>query len=231
MSRAITGSRESSRHGDASAGCPLCRRHDAAKSRLHCRRAADARARHRRDDGRLLSRPAQPEHYMVPHAPMRFYGHVEIAVRTTSNPGAIASGMRDVIRTVAPGAAVETVLLSQRFADSVDQPRFALMVMAALAALAVALASVGLYGVLSYGVSQRRRELGVRAALGAARRDLVVLVVGDGLRVTAIGLAVGVAAAAALTRFMQSALFGVAPLDAASFLAAPIVLALVAALS
>jgi ABC-type antimicrobial peptide transport system permease subunit len=80
-------------------------------------------------------------------------------------------------------------------------------------------------------VSQRRRELGVRAALGAARRDLVVLVVGDGLRVTAIGLAVGVAAAAALTRFMQSALFGVAPLDAASFLAAPIVLALVAALS
>jgi hypothetical protein len=75
---------------------------------------------------------AQPEHYTVPHAPMRFYGHVEIAVRTTSNPGAIASGMRDVIRTVAPGAAVETVLLSQRFADSVDQPRFALMVMAAL---------------------------------------------------------------------------------------------------
>ena len=174
---------------------------------------------------------AQPEHYTVPHAPMRFYGHVEIAVRTTSNPGAIASGMRDVIRTVAPGAAVETVLLSQRFADSVDQPRFALMVMAALAALAVALASVGLYGVLSYGVSQRRRELGVRAALGAARRDLVVLVVGDGLRVTAIGLAVGLAAAAALTRFMQSALFGVAPLDAASFLAAPVVLALVAALS
>jgi predicted permease len=174
---------------------------------------------------------AQPEHYMVPRAPVRFYGHVEIAVRTSSNQGTIASAMRDVIRTVAPGAAVETVLLSQRFADSVDQPRFALTVMAALAALAVALASVGLHGVLSYGVAQRRRELGVRAALGAARRDLVVAVVGDGLRVTAIGLAIGVAAAAALTRFMQSALFGVEPLDAASFLAAPVVLALVAAIA
>ena len=170
----------------------------------------------------------QPEHYLVPHAPARFDGHVEIAIRTSSSPGLIASAMRDAIHAEAPGAAVETTLLSQRFADSVDQPRFALTVMAALAALAVALASVGLYGVLSYGVSQRRRELGVRAALGAARRDLVFLVVGEGLRVTAIGLVVGVAAAAALTRFMQSALFGIAPLDAVSFLAAPVLLAIVA---
>jgi putative ABC transport system permease protein len=175
--------------------------------------------------------PAQPEYYVVPRAPMRFYGHVEIAVRTAANTGAIAPAMRDVIRTAAPGAAIETVLLSERFADSVDQPRFALTVMAALAALAVGLASVGLYGVMSYGVSQRRRELGVRAALGAARRDLVLLVLGDGLRVTAIGLAVGVAAAAALTRFMQSALFGVEPLDVASFVAAPLLLALVAAIA
>src|SRR6185295_754531 len=139
--------------------------------------------------------------------------------------------MRSVIGEVAPNAAIETIMLSQRFADSVDQPRFALTVMASLATLAVALASVGLYGVLSYGVSQRRRELGVRAALGAARRDLVILVVGDGLRVTAIGLAVGIVAAAALTRFLRSALFGIEPLDMASFLAAPILLGLVATIA
>jgi predicted permease len=170
----------------------------------------------------------QPEYYNVPRAPMRFYGHVEIAVRTSAKAGSIAAPMRAAIAAIAPGAAIETVPLAQRFSDSVDQRRFALTVMAALATLAVALASVGLYGVLSYGVSQRRRELGVRAALGAARRDLVLLVVGDGLRVTAIGLAVGVVAAAALTRFMRSALFGIEPLDAASFFAAPVLLAIVA---
>jgi hypothetical protein len=175
--------------------------------------------------------PPQPEHYNVPRAPMRFYGHVEIAVRTSARAGSIAAPMRAAIAAIAPGAAIETVPLAQRVSDSVDQPRFALLVMTALASLAVALASVGLYGVLSYGVSQRRRELGVRAALGAARRDLVLLVVGDGLRVTAIGLAVGVVAAAALTRFMRSALFGIEPLDAASFLAAPTVLGVVAALA
>src|SRR5262245_44221624 len=175
--------------------------------------------------------PPQPEHYNVPRAPVRFYGHVEVAVRTSANAGSIAAPVRRLIGAVAPGAAIETVPLAQRFADSVDQPRFALLVMTALAALAVALASVGLYGVLSYGVSQRRRELGVRAALGAARRDLLLLVVGDGLRVTAIGLAVGIVAAAALTRFMRSALFGVEPLDVASFLAAPIVLGIVATIA
>ena len=133
----------------------------------------------------------QPEHYQVPHAPMRFFGHVEIALHTACNPSALAPAVR---------AAVQ----------------------------AVALASVGVYGVLSYGVSQRRRELGVRAALGAAKGDLVALVVREGLTVTAIGLAVGLLGAAALTRFMQGVLFGVAPLDVLSFIAAPIVLAVVA---
>src|SRR5205807_992493 len=97
--------------------------------------------------------------------------------------------------------------------------------------LALALASIGLYGVLSYGVSQRRRELGVRAALGAAPRDLVKIVLREGLATAAIGLGVGLAAAAVLTRFMEAALFGVAPLDAASFAAAPIVLLVVAAVA
>jgi len=101
-------------------------------------------------------------------------------------------------------------------------------VLVAFAMLALGLASVGLYGVLSYAVSQRRRELGVRAALGAARRDLVALVVRDGLTVTAVGLALGLAGAAALTRLMQGMLFGVTPLDAVSFLAAPAVLTIVA---
>jgi putative ABC transport system permease protein len=97
--------------------------------------------------------------------------------------------------------------------------------------LALLLASVGLYGVLSYGVSQRRREIGVRAALGAAKRDLIALVVREGLAVAAVGLVVGLTAAAVLTRFMQGILFGVAPIDIASFVGAPIVLCAVASIA
>jgi ABC-type antimicrobial peptide transport system permease subunit len=104
-------------------------------------------------------------------------------------------------------------------------------VLIAFAIAALVLASVGLYGVLSYAVSQRRRELGVRAALGAATPDLVALVVREGMATTAIGLATGLIAAAALTRFMRGALFGVAPLDLASFAAAPAILAIVAVLA
>jgi ABC-type antimicrobial peptide transport system permease subunit len=137
--------------------------------------------------------------------------------------------VRGLLRELEPTAAVETVTLSQRVAASVDQPRFAATVLAAFALLALLLASVGLYGVLSYGVSQRRRELGVRAALGAARSDLVGLVMREGLIVTGAGLAAGIGGAMALTRFMQGVLFGVAPLDAVSFVAAPAVLAFVAA--
>jgi putative ABC transport system permease protein len=166
----------------------------------------------------------QPEHYQIPRAPMRFYGGFEIVVRTAGEPSSIAPALRSMLREIAPNAAVETVTLSQRVAEAVDQPRFAMTVLAAFTTLALALASVGLYGVLSYGVSQRRRELGVRAALGASRSTLVRLVIREGFSVTALGLVVGLGGAAATTRLMQGVLFGVTPLDAWSFLAAPIVL-------
>jgi ABC-type antimicrobial peptide transport system permease subunit len=88
-----------------------------------------------------------------------------------------------------------------------------------------------LYGVLSYGVAQRRREIGVRAALGAARGELVRLVIGEGLTVSGVGVALGLAGAAGLTRLMRNVLFGVAPLDALSFSVAPIVLIVVAVIA
>jgi putative ABC transport system permease protein len=174
-------------------------------------------------------RKPQPEVYLMARDRARFDERFEIVLRASGNPAALAPGVRGLVRELEPTAAVETVTLSQRVAASVDQPRFAATVLAAFALLALLLASVGLYGVLSYGVSQRRRELGVRAALGAARSDLVGLVMREGLIVTGAGLAAGIGGAMALTRFMQGVLFGVAPLDAVSFVAGPAVLALVAA--
>jgi len=92
-----------------------------------------------------------------------------------------------MVPSAAPTAAVETLPLAKRVAESMDQPRFAMTVLVSFAALAFALAPIGLYGVLSYGVSQRRREFDVRAALGASPRDLVALVVREALTVTATG--------------------------------------------
>jgi predicted lysophospholipase L1 biosynthesis ABC-type transport system permease subunit len=155
----------------------------------------------------------------------------EIAVQATRNPDALGPMLRRIVHDVAPTAAVETVTLSQRVAASVEQPRFAMTILGAFAVLAVGLASIGPYGVRSYGVSQRRRELGVRSALGAAQRDVIRLVVGEGLAVTIIGLVIGLVAAGALTRLMPGVLFGVAALDVVSFVTAPMVLLIVAALA
>ena len=175
-------------------------------------------------------RQPQPEVYILPRDHSGdFGGRFELAIRTSGAPASAASAVRAIVQEMLPSAAVETVALSKRVAESVDQPRFAASVLAAFALLALMLASVGLYGVLSYGVSQRRRELGVRAALGASPQNLISIVVREGLVTASIGLAAGLAAAAALTRFMEGALFGVEPLDALSFAAAPVVLLLVAA--
>jgi hypothetical protein len=176
-------------------------------------------------------RKPQPDVYRVARDREEFGSRFELAIRTDGESSSVAPAVRAMVHETLPAAAIETVPLSRRVAESVDQPRFATAVLVAFATLALVLASIGLYSVLSYGVSQRRRELGVRAALGASPGELIAIVVREGLRVAAVGLAAGLIGAASLTRFMQGALFGVQPLDAPSFAAAPIVLLVVAALA
>lgn len=118
--------------------------------------------------------------------------------------------------------------LSSRLAASVAQPRFAAVTVAAFALLALALAAIGLYGALSYNVTQRRREIGVRSALGASRADIVKLILRQGLAVTVAGLGMGLIAAMGLSRLLGKLLFGVTPLDPVAFLAAPGLLLLAA---
>lgn len=114
--------------------------------------------------------------------------------------------------------------LTTTVAASLDAPRFAATVVAGFASVAMLLAAVGLYGVLSYSVSQRVRELAICAALGARRIDIVRLVLREGLSVTLAGIALGVLGASLVTGLMKDLLFGVTPLDATAFTVAPVVL-------
>jgi predicted permease len=134
------------------------------------------------------------------------------------NPAAFASAVTTAIRGVDPTAAIGDVkTMSEVIAQSLGQPRFYFSLLGTFAAVAVALAIAGLYGVLSYAVAQRTREMGIRAALGSSRRTLMGLVTLEGLRLAGIGLALGLAGGAAVTRLMVFMLYGVSPLDAATW--------------
>ena len=122
-----------------------------------------------------------------------------------------------------PVASVRT--MQDIYAQSMARTSFTLVMLAIAASMALALGIIGIYGVISYAVSQRTREIGIRVALGAQRRELRWMFVRSALVLTAIGVAIGLAAAAALTQLMKSLLFGVSPIDPLTYAAIPIVLA------
>jgi putative ABC transport system permease protein len=107
--------------------------------------------------------------------------------------------------------------MDQLLAESVAQPRFRTLLLGIFGALALVLASVGIYGVISYSVTQRTHEIGIRMALGAQARDVIRLVIRQGMVVTVVGVAIGLAASFALTRLMESLLFEVSTTDRATF--------------
>jgi len=146
------------------------------------------------------------------------------------DPTAIAPAVRAAIRAIDPTAAVADVRpMPEVIATSLGQPRFYLSLLGAFAVVALVLAVAGLYGVLSYAVAQRTRELGIRSALGSSPSALMGLMAWEGMRLVAIGLVIGAVGGSLVTRFLTFALYGVSPLDVTTWSAA-IVLMFIAGL-
>ena len=159
-------------------------------------------------------------------------GGMTMMVRTTVDPLSLVSAVRSRISerdSQQPIFDVQT--MDRRVSDSVAGRRFSMLLLGVFAGLALVLAAVGIYGVISYTTTQRTHEIGIRIALGAKRADVVRMVVGHGLRLSLIGIGAGLAAALALTRLMSSMLFGVRPTDFVTFTAVSLLLAGVAALA
>ena len=171
----------------------------------------------------------QPEMYFVHGSRThRISGFPTFVVRGTASHIELAPTLRRLAREIDGGTAIDDVTpLRTLVSASWAQPRFAASVVSGFAVLAIGLAGIGLYGALSYSVSQRRRELGVRAALGAPRGALVRLVLREGLSVTVAGVALGVVSAGLLTRLLTRLLFGTSPLDLLSFSLGPALLVVV----
>jgi predicted permease len=155
-----------------------------------------------------------------------------VVVRGSSAPEALADSVRQQIRALDPELPMYRVTsMASRVDKSLAERRFSMLLLALFAALALGLAVIGIYGVMAYFVTQGTRELGIRMALGASPGAILLLVVGHGAIVAALGLAVGLGGALALGRFMDSLLFGVGAADPLTFTAIPAALAMVALLA
>jgi putative ABC transport system permease protein len=152
-----------------------------------------------------------------------------ISIRASGDPLALAQAIKAAITRVDKDQPVTQIRTMQQIAEgTIAQPKCRAQLVGVFAAVAIALACIGIFGVLAFSVSQRTREFGIRMALGARGGDVLKLVLGGGVKITAAGILLGLAAAAGLTRSLESRLFGVKPLDPITFLAAPVALATVA---
>jgi len=155
-----------------------------------------------------------------------------LVIRTAADPLSLAGAVRTAMVDVDPDLVPYDIsTMDALLADSAQQEEFWMLLLGLFAGLAVALAAIGLYGVISYAVTQRTHELGVRTALGATRADVLTLIVRQGLVLVLLGVAIGIPAAVALTRVIASRLFGVTSTDPATFVAAAVIFVSIALLA
>ncbi|HJY30785.1 MAG TPA: ABC transporter permease [Pyrinomonadaceae bacterium] len=164
-----------------------------------------------------LDEPPEPAMYW-PVAQIRSTPSLAIVVRTQSDPDALAPAVRDAIAEIDQAQPIyDMQSLDQLVAKSLDQRRFTLTLMLLFGVIALVLSAIGIYGVMAFAVTQRTQEIGIRMALGASALDVLKMVVGSGMFLAVIGVAVGLIGAFAVTRLMASLLFGVSPTDLVTF--------------
>ena len=155
-----------------------------------------------------------------------------LVIRSAIDPMQLVPSVQREIRAIDPDQPVADVrTLDAVVAKSIARPRFDTMLLGIFAAVALVLASVGLYGVMNYSATQRTQEIGIRMALGAKPGDILRLVVGQGIRLTFAGIVIGIVASFALTRVMSNLLFGITATDLPTFLGVSALLTAVAVLA
>ena len=175
--------------------------------------------------------PERPEIYMPFEQHPGASTDLKLIVRTASDPLALADTLRRKVRTLDSGVPVKFTTLEASLAENVAGPRFRTVLLGIFAGLAVLLAMAGVYGVMAYAVGQRTGEIGLRMALGADARDVLSLVLGQGLKLAGIGLAIGLVAAVVASKLLAKVLFSVKPTDPATYAAVAVLLGAVAMLA
>ncbi|MDQ3013130.1 MAG: FtsX-like permease family protein, partial [Acidobacteriota bacterium] len=161
-----------------------------------------------------------------------FFRPRDLVIRATGNPMDLVAAVRREIRAVEPDQPISNIAtMADQLGEETQQRRMGMILLASFAALALLLATLGIYGVLSYFVAQHTPEIGVRMALGAQSRDVFGLVLKKGMSMTLLGVGIGMAATLALTRLMSSLLFGVSATDPLTFALIALLLTLVALLA
>lgn len=157
------------------------------------------------------------------------YAPITLILRSTGDPGSVASAVRNTVRAIDPDVPVYNIRMMDELLDkTVEERGLAMKLLTIFAILALVLVAVGIYGVMSYTVSQRTREIGVRVALGAQQTNVLSLVIRHGATLALTGLAIGIVAAYGVTRLLRSMLFGVEPTDPITFGLVSVFLAVVA---
>src|SRR4029077_293040 len=158
--------------------------------------------------------------------------YMSLVARTSSPPNMLISAISNAVHEVdREQPVVGVITMDDILADSLSHQRFNMLLLATFSGLALLLAAIGIYSVLAYSVRRRVQEIGVRMALGAQRRDILGLILGQGAKLALIGAGIGIAGALALTRLMSSQLFGVSPTDPITFISVSALIVLVALLA
>jgi ABC-type antimicrobial peptide transport system permease subunit len=181
---------------------------------------------------RGVTRPPEPEIYRYRKRGDPVSTAPTFLVRTAGDPAALVPTLRALARQEGPSIVIDSIMtLNERVMTSLARPRLYAILIGGFAGAALVIAAVGLYGVLSYLAAQRARELAVRAALGASPSDILRLVMGRGLQVTAAGLVLGLLASLALANAIATLLYGVTTHDGLTFVAVPVLLLVIAAVA